>query len=138
MLFKRNMRSLKVYIEKVYYLIPAIAIFIVTLVANKDTGEEIIGYTIVDRFIFLCYSSFKYLLISAIPFKLSYLYPFPFQVGEKIPKALWIYPFCYPIHRICDIPEPQKAIIGLLHAVFHITSVAGASCDSATPLRCCS
>ncbi|WP_336527677.1 hypothetical protein [Bacteroides acidifaciens] len=93
MLFKRNMRSLKVYIEKVYYLIPAIAIFIVTLVANKDTGEEIIGYTIVDRFIFLCYSVFKYLLISAIPFKLSYLYPFPFQVGEKIPMALWIYPF---------------------------------------------
>ena len=36
-------------------------------------------------------------------------------------------PICYPIHRICDIPEPQKAIIGLLHAVFHITSVAGAS-----------
>lgn len=67
--------------------------FIVTLVANKNTGEEIIGYTIVDRFIFLCYSSFKYLLISAIPFKLSYLYPFPFQVGEKIPMALWIYPF---------------------------------------------
>ena len=93
MLFKRNMRSLKVYIEKVYYLIPAIAIFIVTLVANKNTGEEIIGYTIVDRFIFLCYSVFKYLLISAIPFKLSYLYPFPFQVGEKIPMALWIYPF---------------------------------------------
>lgn len=92
MLFKRNMRSLKVYIEKVYYLIPAIAIFIVTLVANKNTGEEIIGYTIVDRFIFLCYSVFKYLLISAIPFKLSYLYPFPFQVGEKIPMALWIYP----------------------------------------------
>lgn len=71
----------------------AIAIFIVTLVANKNTGEEIIGYTIVDRFIFLCYSVFKYLLISAIPFKLSYLYPFPFQVGEKIPMALWIYLF---------------------------------------------
>lgn len=93
MLFKRNMHSLKVYIEKVFYLIPAIAIFIVTLVANKNTGEEIIGYTIVDRFIFLCYSSFKYLLISTIPFKLSYLYPFPFQVNEKIPMALWIYPF---------------------------------------------
>lgn len=93
MLFKRNMRSLKVYIEKIYYLIPTIIIFIITLIANKDTGEEIIGYTLVDRFIFLCYSSFKYLLISVIPFKLSYLYPFPFQVGEKIPMALWIYPF---------------------------------------------
>ena len=80
-------------LKELYYLIPAIAIFIVTLVANKNTGEEIIGYTIVDRFIFLCYSVFKYLLISAIPFKLSYLYPFPFQVGEKIPMALWIYLF---------------------------------------------
>jgi hypothetical protein len=140
MLFKRNMRSLKVYIEKVYYLIPAIAIFIVTLVANKDTGEEIIGYTIVDRFIFLCYSVFKYLLISAIPFKLSYLYPFPFPLSgrRKDTHGFMDIPICYPIHRICDIPEPQKAIIGLLHAVFHITSVAGASCDSATPLRCCS
>ena len=29
----------------------------------------------------------------SIPFKLTYLYPFPFQVGEKIPMALWIYPF---------------------------------------------
>ncbi len=29
----------------------------------------------------------------SIPFNLSYLYPFPFQVGEKIPMALWIYPF---------------------------------------------
>ncbi len=29
----------------------------------------------------------------SIPFKLSYLYSFPFQVGEKIPMALWIYPF---------------------------------------------
>lgn len=29
----------------------------------------------------------------SIPFNLSYLYPFPFQVGERIPMALWIYPF---------------------------------------------
>lgn len=29
----------------------------------------------------------------SIPFNLSYLYPSPFQVGEKIPMALWIYPF---------------------------------------------
>ena len=32
-------------------------------------------------------------VVHSIPFNLSYLYPFPFQVGEKIPMALWIYPF---------------------------------------------
>lgn len=55
---------------------------------------------------------FKYLLISAIPFKLSYLYPFPFQVGEKIPVALWIYPFVILFIGYMWYTWTQKAIIG--------------------------
>lgn len=92
-LLKRNMRSWTVYAEKLLFIIPAIAFFIVTQIANQDTGQETIGYSILDRLIFFFYSLFKYLLMSLFPFKLSYLYPFPFQVGEKIPVLLWIYPF---------------------------------------------
>ena len=92
-LFKRNMLSLNVYLEKIYFLIPTIAFFIVTLISNQNSGEETIGYTVIERFLFFCYSLFKYILISAIPFKLSYLYPFPFQVGEDITLSLWVYPF---------------------------------------------
>ena len=71
-------------------------------------------------------------------FYIPLLLSFPLSGRRKDTHGFMDIPICYPIHRICDIPAPQKAIIGLLHAVFHITSVAGASCDSATPLRCCS
>lgn len=92
-IIRRNMRNFKIYLEKIWFIIPAIIFALVSQIANDGASEDTIGYTLPDRIIFFFYSLFRYLMQSLLPFKLSYLYPFPYQVGEDIPATLWIYPF---------------------------------------------
>lgn len=92
LILRRNMKNVRVYVEKLFFLLPALLIFIVTFYINRNTGEDIVGYTLIDRFFLFSYSLFDYMWLSVFPFKLSYLYPYPFQVGESIPVKLWLYP----------------------------------------------
>lgn len=54
-------------------------------------------YTVLERMIFLSYSTFEYIAKSFLPIKLSYIYPFPYVIGDPIPLKLWIYPILLTI-----------------------------------------
>ncbi len=90
--FGRSLSSWGGYAEKLYYLLPAVCIFLVTMWANRHVPETTVGYNLPERLLFGFNSLFGYIQSSLFPFRLSYLYPFPYTVGEDITLWLWIYP----------------------------------------------
>jgi len=42
--------------------------------------------------VFASYAVTEYLTKCLVPVKLSYVYPFPIQIGEALPVRFWIYP----------------------------------------------
>lgn len=86
------MSSLRIYAEKLYYVLPGLIILSVTMWTNRNVDEITVGYAFIERLLFCFYSLFGYMQMSLFPIKLSYLYPFPYLVGEDISAWLWIYP----------------------------------------------
>ena len=69
---------------------------IVTMLSQSHAGQGILtgegGYPFWQRMVYACYTFTEYLLKCIVPYKLSYLYPFPSAAGEPLPSWLLIYP----------------------------------------------
>lgn len=50
------------------------------------------GYLFWQRCVYACYAFTEYFCKSIVPYKLSYIYPFPSVVGEPLPTWLLVYP----------------------------------------------
>jgi hypothetical protein len=89
----RNLKDKQVWFEKLIFFLLALIFGIVTLLSQGPVNfTENTGYPIYQRIVFACYSLFEYLVKCLFPVKLSYIYPFPNQVGESMPIRFWIYP----------------------------------------------
>lgn len=99
---------------------------ITTMISQSVNGEgvltENITYPFGQRLIYACYSFFEYLLKSILPIKLSYLYPFPSQIGEALPIWLLTYPLSLFILLIAFRKQLSKwpIALGLLIFTIHI------------------
>lgn len=99
---------------------------ITTMISQGVNGEGILTenttYSFGQRCIYACYSFFEYLFKCIFPIKLSYLYPFPSQVGEALPAWLLIYPLLLFIPIIIFIKQLSKwpIALGLLIFTIHI------------------
>ncbi|QQD13386.1 hypothetical protein [Sphingobacterium sp. UDSM-2020] len=83
-------------VNKIPFILLSIIFGIITIYATDPNAfNNVFGksdYTIIERLIFFSYSTFEYIAKSFLPFNLSYIYPFPYVIGDVIPLKLWIYP----------------------------------------------
>lgn len=99
---------------------------ITTMISQSVNGEGLLTenttYRFEQRLIYACYSFFEYLFKSVFPIKLSYLYPFPSQVGDPLPMWLLTYPLLLFILLIIFRKQLSKwpVALGLLIFTIHI------------------
>lgn len=93
---RRNFRNGVFWCEKMPVVLLTLIFVNVTLEANGYGNTELLGqdnsYTLLQRFIFACYSLCEYVVKTCFPFNLLYIYPFPITVGETLPLRFWMYP----------------------------------------------
>lgn len=125
-IYKRNFRDHMIWYEKTPLLVLTILFGIVTL---QSQGEIILEnthfYPIYQRVILSFYTLSEYFTKAIIPINVSYLYPFPFQVGEPVPLWIYLYPLSTVLIIIClyKIILKKWLAFGLLFFLIHITLV---------------
>lgn len=99
---------------------------ITTMISQGVNGEGLLTenttYSLGQRLVYGCYSFFEYLFKSIFPIKLSYLYPFPAQVGEPLPIWLLTYPLLLFVLLVAFRKQLSKwpVALGLLIFTIHI------------------
>lgn len=101
----RNFKNPEIWLEKIPLLILAVLFGIITMVSQAVTGGGALSneayYGLFQKIIFSSYSLIEYLLKCLIPYKLSYLYPFPNPQGVPVAMRFWPYPFAVIAIVIC-------------------------------------
>jgi hypothetical protein len=95
--YDRNLKNKIVWFEKLPFFILALLFGIITVHSQELEYQERPFYPIYQRIPLAFYSLSEYFTKCLIPINISYLYPFPFQVGEQVPWWLWIYVFAMPL-----------------------------------------
>ncbi len=116
----------KMWITVAPFFVLSLLFGFITMVPQGFSGRVLLlpaeSYTFGQRIVFACYTLFEYLFKSLIPFKLSYLYPFPSQVGQPLPS--WI--LVYPALLVIIVVSLRKYLVrpfilfGLLFFLIHI------------------
>ncbi|MBI9064495.1 MAG: hypothetical protein JEZ14_21090, partial [Marinilabiliaceae bacterium] len=78
--------------EKIPFLLAALLMWYFS--AQNGLGPQSAGmtYPLMQRLVLGAYSFMQYIFHFILPVKLSYLYFFPMEIGQKLPLFLWIYP----------------------------------------------
>jgi hypothetical protein len=95
---KRNFKSKNVWVEKLPFLLFAIAFgLFTTTLQNPELITNRAGYPLMQRIPLACYALTEYIVKLLIPYKLLYLYPFPMSPGDALPLRFWFYLGLIPI-----------------------------------------
>ena len=89
---KRDLKNKQIWMEKIPFFLFALLFGLLTIQSQGEQGNRP-SYPMGYRLVFACYTLFEYFVKCMLPFKLSYLYPFPMQPGEPLPARFWMYPF---------------------------------------------
>ncbi len=93
---QRDLRSRKVLIEKIPFLLLAVFFGLITMWSQSVVGDGVLSnnkqYPFYQRIAFGSFALTEYLTKTFLPFKLSYIYPFPNQIGEALPSRFYLYP----------------------------------------------
>lgn len=90
--FQRKI-ELKVFVEKIPFIILSIVFGVIAIQAQKSSGAiptEI--YAFPQRIVFASYSFVLYIVKLIVPVNLSAYYLYPNRIGEKIPTVIFIFP----------------------------------------------
>lgn len=123
---KRNLKQRRIWIEKLPFFCLSVFFGFITMYSQAADGEGIlsqeISYPFYQRLVFACYALTEYFVKCLIPIKLSYLYPFPSQVGEVIPFRFWIYPFVllFATSFFCSFWKQRWIFFGIGFFIVHI------------------
>ncbi|MES2807079.1 MAG: hypothetical protein V4619_00540 [Bacteroidota bacterium] len=123
---KRNLKDPQVWLEKLPIIVLTISFGIFTMLSQAATGSGALSteasYPFGQRVIFASYALFEYLFKCIIPYKLSYLYPFPNVVGQAVPPRFWPYPVALVVIIIClwSFLKQKWVAFGLLFFLIHI------------------
>jgi hypothetical protein len=88
----RNLKDKKIWFEKIPFFALSILGGIVAIHAVGRGYIEGTGYPFHQRIVYSSYALVEYFVKCVTPVKLSYLYPYPNQMGEALPLNFWIYP----------------------------------------------
>ena len=124
----RRLKDRKVWLAVTPFLLLTLLFGIVA--SFSQTGGIVLfnkaDYPLWQRLVFACYSFTEYLLKSAFPFKLLYLYPFPSVAGDPLPQWLLLYPTLLTVFLIAlwkQIVTNKAILAGLLFFLIHIAIV---------------
>ena len=89
-----SFKDRKVWFSVTPFLLLSLVFGIITILSQSISGSAFsgAGYPVWQRMVYACYTFAEYVLKSIVPFKLSYLYPFPSLPGDPLPSWLLIYP----------------------------------------------
>ena len=95
--YKGRKMNIKTILEKVPFFLLAIAIGVVSILAQKSTNamQDISIFTFPQRLIFACYGFITYLIKLILPLHLSAFYAYPIKSGEDIPFLYYVYPILF-------------------------------------------
>ncbi len=89
--YSERIKNVKVWLEKIPFLIIAIIMGIVTLVVQKDSGaysDELL-FPFSSRILFASYGMMMYIIKTILPINLCAFYPFP-AINEVLPAPYFI------------------------------------------------
>jgi Tfp pilus assembly protein PilF len=90
-LFRRDLLSRRVILEKIPFLILALLFGIIAIVVQQAQGAtEIVKSGLGDRLVFASYGFTQYLIKFAVPYKLCGYYPYPDLKSAVIPPAWYL------------------------------------------------
>ena len=118
---KRDLKDKQVWLEKIPFFLFALFFGLLTIQSQGDPGNRPV-YAMGQRLMLGCYTLFEYFVKCLIPFKLSYLYPFPMQPGEPLPVRFWIYPFIIVISLFYLYSHRKNAVL-IFFVLFFILHV---------------
>ncbi|MCC8427313.1 hypothetical protein LJ658_20285 [Mucilaginibacter sp. UR6-11] len=91
--YARTLKDKLVWLEKLPFFIASLLFGYISIQSQgKELFESTNFYPLYQRVILSFYTFSEYFVKTVIPINLSYLYPFPFQIGDAVPLYLWIYP----------------------------------------------
>jgi hypothetical protein len=123
-LYKRNLRSGGVWLEKLPIFILSILFGLISMSSQKVGSGDF--YSLWQRLPLAAYTVTEYATKCLIPVNLSYLYPFPFQKGQAVPVWMWLHLMAVPLVVYCFLEYiKQKWILfGIGFFVIHILLVS--------------
>jgi len=127
--YRRNLKSTDLWLEKIPFFILAILFGLITIASQElDDGQRSF-YPLYQRLPLALFTFMEYVTKSIIPVNLSYLYPFPFQIGASVPWWLWIYvvfaPFIlYAVFKLRNRPLKFSLLLFLINIVLVINVVS--------------
>jgi tetratricopeptide (TPR) repeat protein len=91
--YKSRKITAKVLLEKTLFILPAIAVGILTLILKHNVGavQDIAIFSFPQRMVFACYSFITYLFKLLLPLHLSAFYPYPVKNEAAIPASYYLY-----------------------------------------------
>ena len=105
-LYNRNLKEKLIWLEKLPFFIIAFLFGYISIQSQgKELFETINFYPFYQRVILAFYTLSEYFVKTVAPINLSYLYPFPFQIGDAMPLYLWIYPVAIIIFMLAYYRE---------------------------------
>lgn len=87
----RNRKNINAWIEKIPFFALGLFFGLITILSQQGGGNAP-QYPFSQRIVLAFYTLFEYAVKTFFPLKLSYIYPFPMQVGESIPMRFLLYP----------------------------------------------
>lgn len=95
-LYGKSFKEIRIWWNVAPFFILSLLFGIVTMLSQSNVGQGILtgqeGYPLWQRMVYACYTFTEYIFKCMVPYKLSYLYPFPSAIGEPMPSWLLIYP----------------------------------------------
>jgi hypothetical protein len=126
--YERDLLSQVVWLEKVPFFILSVFFGVVTL--ESQNLESTSFYSVIERVPLASFTLFEYLTKTIFPVNLSFLYPFPFLMGERIPFWMWIYPVMIPLTgwTLAAFFEKRWLAFGMAFFIVHIALVTNVVC----------
>lgn len=125
-IFKRDLSSRRIWFEKIPLFFLAILFGIITMKSQSADGvgalSSAMKYPFYQNLIFASYSITEYLVKCVVPFKLSFLYPFPNGIGQPVPARFWMYPvvLIIAVASLWNFWKQKWVLFGMLFFIIHL------------------
>ena len=122
----RKIVDKKIWLEMMPFFLLSVLFGIITLMSQSVTGRGLLSneqtYPFFQRIIIGIYTFIEYFTKSLIPFKLSYLYPFPVVMGDSLPNWMLFYPslLIIAVFGLWRYLKQWMITFGLIFFVIHI------------------
>jgi protein O-mannosyl-transferase len=124
--FEKQEWDLRMFIEKIPFLLIAVAFGIRSLIDQKAFGSlatQDVSYNIPERIVLGGYAFITYLWKAVLPIGLSCFYPYPHRVGDSLPFVYYLYPLA-TIGVLAALWRSRKNKVIFFGSLFFLVNIA--------------